>query len=115
MAIGQVAAKGEVELNELIAAKGHDAAEGQIAAEVQVAAEGHDAAIYDIVADNADGAVLYSLTKYSAIFADGNEYFGIDEHNNQRRPSNVTRTTIATTPIRNRVWSNVATWSSLKI
>ncbi len=36
-----------------------------------------------IIADDADGAVLYSLTKYSAIFAEVKGYFGITALNNQ--------------------------------
>ncbi len=36
-----------------------------------------------IVADNVDGAVLYSLTKYSAIFAEVKGYFGITAPDNQ--------------------------------
>jgi len=35
------------------------------------------------VADNADGAVLYSLTKYSAIFAEVKGYFEITTPNNK--------------------------------
>jgi hypothetical protein len=42
-----------------------------------------DVANYAIVADNVDGAVLYSLTKYSAIFAEVKEYFGITAPDNQ--------------------------------
>ena len=42
-----------------------------------------DAANYAIVADDADGAVLYSLTKYSAIFAEVKGYFGITAPDNQ--------------------------------
>jgi len=36
-----------------------------------------------IVADNVDGAVLYSLTKYSAIFTEVKGYFGITAPDNQ--------------------------------
>jgi len=42
-----------------------------------------NAANYAIVADNANGAVLYSLTKYSAIFAEAKGYFGITAPDNQ--------------------------------
>jgi hypothetical protein len=43
-----------------------------------------DVANYAIVADNVDGtAVLYSLTKYSAIFAEVKGYFGITAPDNQ--------------------------------
>ncbi len=35
------------------------------------------------VADDADGAVLYSLTKYSAVFAEVKGYFGITAPDNQ--------------------------------
>ena len=43
-----------------------------------------DVANYAIVADDADGAaVLYSLTKYSAIFAEVKGYFGITAPDNQ--------------------------------
>ena len=43
-----------------------------------------DVANYAIVADNVDGAaVLYSLTKYSAIFAEVKGYFGITASDNQ--------------------------------
>ena len=35
------------------------------------------------VADDADGAVLYSLTKYSAIFAEVKGYFGVTAPDNQ--------------------------------
>jgi hypothetical protein len=38
---------------------------------------------YAIVADNANGAVLYSLTKYSAICAEVKGYFGITSPDNQ--------------------------------
>jgi len=87
-----IATKGHDELNELVVAVGQFAAEGQVAAEDQVAAEGHDAAEGQVaaneaneafVADDADGAVLYPLTKYSAIFAEVKEYFGITTPDNQ--------------------------------
>ena len=42
-----------------------------------------DVANYAIVADDVDGAVLYSLTKYSAIFAEVKGYFGITAPDNQ--------------------------------
>jgi hypothetical protein len=43
-----------------------------------------DVANYAIVADNVNGAaVLYSLTKYSAIFAEVKGYFGITAPGNQ--------------------------------
>jgi len=42
-----------------------------------------DVANYAIVADAADGVVLYSLTKYSAIFAEVKGYFGITAPDNQ--------------------------------
>ena len=42
-----------------------------------------DAANYAIVADDADGAVLYSPMKYSAIFAEVKGYFGITAPDNQ--------------------------------
>jgi hypothetical protein len=43
-----------------------------------------DVANYAIVADNVDGAaVLYSLTKHSAIFAEVKGYFGITAPDNQ--------------------------------
>ena len=42
-----------------------------------------DAANYAIVADDANGAVLYSLTKYSAIFVEVKGYFGINAPDNQ--------------------------------
>ena len=42
-----------------------------------------DVANYAIIADNVDGAVLYSLTKYSAIFAEVKGYFGITAPDNQ--------------------------------
>jgi hypothetical protein len=42
-----------------------------------------DAANYAIVADDANGAVHYSLTKYSAIIAEVKGCFGITAPNNQ--------------------------------
>ena len=42
-----------------------------------------DAANYAIAADDANGAVLYSLTKYSAIIAEVKGYFGITAPDNQ--------------------------------
>ena len=42
-----------------------------------------DAANEAIVSDDADGAVLYSLTKYFAIFTEMKGYFGITAPDNQ--------------------------------
>ena len=75
VAIGQVAAKGQVELDELVAANGHDelywlvVARGQVVAKSQVAA--------DEAKDSTRG-LPFSLTKYSAIFAEVEGYFGIE-------------------------------------
>ncbi len=89
---GQVATEGQVVAKGQVAAKGQDAAEGQVAAEGQFAAKGEDAAEDQVaaneaneafVADDADGAVLYSLTKYSAIFAEVKGYFRITTPDNQ--------------------------------
>ncbi len=52
-------------------------------AETTEADEAEDVANYAIVADDVDGAVLYSLTKYSAIFAEVKGYFGITTPDNQ--------------------------------
>ena len=88
-AISQVAAEG------LIEAEGHVAAEGLIEAEGQVAAEGQFAAKGQETLNNqlklGIGMIrhrnclvaLYSLTQYSAIFAEVKGYFGITAPDNQ--------------------------------
>ena len=71
-----------------------DAVESDVANEADSADEAADAAEtteadeadvanYAIVADDFDGAVFYSLTKYSAIFAEVKGCFGIIAPNNQ--------------------------------
>ncbi len=95
---GQVAAKGQV------AAGGQDATEVQVAVggqdtvEVQVAAGGQDAAKGQETLNNQLKlgigvirhrnclVVLYSLTKYSAIFAEVKGYFGITAPDTQLGP-----------------------------
>jgi hypothetical protein len=49
------------------------------------ATDATDAAQIDkiVVADDANGAVLYSLMKYSAIFAEVKDNFGVTAPNNQ--------------------------------
>ncbi len=75
-------------------AEGRDWAEGQVASKGQVAAEGHVVAKgraeghvvakgHVVSVDCVDDGFLYSLTKYSAIFAEVNGYFGIIGLNNQ--------------------------------
>ena len=75
-------------------AKGRDWAEGQVASEGQVAAKGHVVAKgraeghvvakgHVVSVDCVDDGFLYSLTKYSAIFAEVKGYFGITAPNNQ--------------------------------
>jgi hypothetical protein len=66
------------------AAKDADSADEAADATKTSEANEADVANYDIVADDVDGAaVLYSLTKYSAIFAEVKGYFGITASNNQ--------------------------------
>ncbi len=67
---GQVASKGQV------AAKGHVVAEGR--AEGHVVAKGHVVSV-----DCFNDGFLYSLTKYSSIFAEVKGYFRIIGLNNQ--------------------------------
>ncbi len=88
-----------------VAAERHDAAEGQVAAEGQIAAnkaikvgratnkanelqfDGGNVIIYSVVIYFSFGLlILYSLTKYSAIFAEVKGYFGITAPNNQLGP-----------------------------
>ena len=88
-------------MDEEDAAEGQDVAEGQDAAKGQDAAEGHDAAEGQVAAKGQEtlnnqlkigiGVIhhrnclvaLYSLTKYSAIFAEVKGYFGITAPDNQ--------------------------------
>ncbi len=60
-----------------------DKANKAIATDVTNATNEADLANDSIIADDADGAVLYSLPKYSAIFAEVKGYFGITALNNQ--------------------------------
>jgi hypothetical protein len=77
-------------------AEGRDWAEGQVASEGQVAAKGHVVAKgraeghvvfkgHVISVDCVDDGFLYSLTKYSAMFAKMKGYFGRMISNNQRK------------------------------
>jgi hypothetical protein len=60
-----------------------DKANKAIATDVTNATNKADLTNNAIIADNADGAILYSLTKYSAIFTEVKGYFGITALNNQ--------------------------------
>ncbi len=69
-------------------AEGRDWAEGQVASKGQVAAKGHVVAKgraegHVVSVDCVNDGFLYSLTKYSAIFAEVKGYFGIIGLNNQ--------------------------------
>ena len=77
-------------------AKGCDWAKGQVASEGQVAAKGHVVAKgrakghvvtkgHVVSVDCVEDGFLYSLTKYSAIFAEVKGYFGRTISNNQRK------------------------------
>ncbi len=72
----------EAEANEANEAEADEANESDYADEVDKANEANEAH-ETIVADDANGAVLYSLTKYSAIFAEVKGYFGITAPDNQ--------------------------------
>ncbi len=74
----------EAEANEANEAEANEANESDYADEVDEANEANEAH-ETIVADDANGAVLYSLikTKYSAIFAEVKGYFGITAPDNQ--------------------------------
>ncbi len=74
MAKGRDWAEGQVASEGRVAAKGHVVAEGR--AEGHVVAKGHVVSV-----DCVNDGFLYSLTKYSAIFAEVEGYLGI--HNNQ--------------------------------
>ncbi len=76
MAKGCDWAKGQVASEGQVAAKGHVVAKGR--AEGHVVAKGHVVSV-----DCVDDGFLYSLTKYSAIFAEVKGYFGIIGLNNQ--------------------------------
>ncbi len=72
----------EAKANEANEAEADEADESDYADEVDEANEANEAH-KTIVADDANDAVLYSLTKYSAIFAEVNGYFGITAPDNQ--------------------------------
>ncbi len=72
-------AEGQVEAKGQVAAEGRGQAKGQVVAEGHDQAKGQQWKVFSV--DCVDDGLLYSLTKYSAIFAEVEGYFGI--HNNQ--------------------------------